>query len=238
MSATTSPLLVDMQPAGRFLGESFHRAGGVPGVMRELLAAGSCTATSSPSPARRSRKILKDVPEPDREVIRAYGNPLKAQAGFAVLSGNLFDSAVMKTSVISPEFRARYLQKNDDPMAFEGTAIVFEGPEDYHARINDPSLPIDEHAMLFIRNVGPVGYPGSAEVVNMLPPDRLGEAGHHAAALHRRRPPERHFAEPCDPQRQSRSRNRRRARAAADRRPRAHRHRPPHRRHADLASRA
>jgi dihydroxy-acid dehydratase len=171
------PLLVDMQPAGRFLGESFHRAGGVPGVMRELFAVGRLHGDVITVTGKMLAEDLKGVPEPDREVIRAYSNPLKAQAGFAVLSGNLFDSAVMKTSVISPEFRKRYLETTGDPMAFEGTAIVFEGPEDYHARINDPSLPIDAHAMLFIRNVGPVGYPGSAEVVNMLPPDRLVKQG-------------------------------------------------------------
>src|SRR5262249_47531715 len=146
--------------------------GGVPAVMKELLGAGRLHGDVVTVTGKTLADDLKDVGEPDREVIRAYDKPLKAKAGFAVLSGNLFDSAVMKTSVISPEFQARYLQNNSDPMAFEGTAIVFEGPEDYHARINDPSLPIDEHAMLFIRNVGPVGYPGSAEVVNMLPPDR------------------------------------------------------------------
>ena len=109
----------------------------------------------------------------DGDVIKTYDKPMLGHAGFAVLSGNLFDSAIMKTSVISDEFRKKYLEKKGDPDAFEGTAIVFEGPEDYHHRINDPALPIDENSILFIRNVGPVGYPGAAEVVNMLPPDRL-----------------------------------------------------------------
>ena len=110
-------------------------------------------------------------------MIKTYDKPMLGQAGFAVLSGNLFDSAIMKTSVISPEFRQKYLEKAGDKDAFEGTAIVFEGPEDYHHRINDPSLPIDENSILFIRNTGPVGYPGAAEVVNMLPPDRLVKGG-------------------------------------------------------------
>jgi dihydroxy-acid dehydratase len=145
--------------------------------MKELFDAGRLHGDVRTVTGKSLAEDLHGVPEPDRNVIRRYSDPLKAQAGFAVLSGNLFDSAVMKTSVISPEFRSRYLQRNDDPMAFEGTAIVFEGPEDYHKRINDPSLPIDEHAILFIRNVGPVGYPGSAEVVNMLPPDRLVKQG-------------------------------------------------------------
>jgi dihydroxy-acid dehydratase len=113
----------------------------------------------------------------DGEVIKSYDKPMLGHAGFAVMSGNLFESAIMKTSVISPEFRKKYLERKGDKDAFEGTAIVFEGPEDYHHRINDPKLPIDENSILFIRNAGPVGYPGSAEVVNMLPPDRLVKGG-------------------------------------------------------------
>jgi dihydroxy-acid dehydratase len=120
---------------------------------------------------------VKDAAPPDGEVIKTYDKPMLNQAGFAVLSGNLFDSAIMKTSVISPEFRKKYLERAGDKDAFEGTAIVFEGPEDYHHRINDPELPIDEDSILFIRNTGPVGYPGAAEVVNMLPPDRLVKGG-------------------------------------------------------------
>jgi dihydroxy-acid dehydratase len=123
-----------------------------------------------------AENIAKAKPA-DGDVIMSYDKPMLGQAGFAVLSGNLFDSAIMKTSVISPEFRKKYLEREGDKDAFEGTAIVFEGPEDYHHRINDPKLPIDENSILFIRNVGPVGYPGAAEVVNMLPPDRLVKGG-------------------------------------------------------------
>jgi len=120
---------------------------------------------------------IKDAKPADGDVIKTYSKPMLGKAGFAVLSGNLFDSAIMKTSVISAEFRKKYLEKRGDKNAFEGTAIVFEGPEDYHHRINDPKLPIDENAILFIRNCGPVGYPGAAEVVNMQPPDRLIKGG-------------------------------------------------------------
>ena len=120
---------------------------------------------------------LKGAKTADGEVIKTYDEPMLESAGFAVLTGNLFDSAIMKTSVISPEFRKKYLERKGDEDAFEGTAIVFEGPEDYHHRINDPKLPIDENSILFIRNAGPVGYPGAAEVVNMLPPDRLVKGG-------------------------------------------------------------
>ncbi len=167
------PLLVDCQPAGRFLGEAFHRAGGVPGVLRELLAAGKLHGEAMTVTGRTLAENLKDVPEPDREVIRAYDRPLKPAAGYVVLSGNLFDSAVIKTSVIDTAFRARFLSDPAHPNVFEGKAIVFEGPEDYHHRIEDPALGIDEHSVLVIRNCGPVGYPGSAEVVNMQPPAAL-----------------------------------------------------------------
>ncbi len=171
------PLLVDCQPAGRFLGEGFHRAGGVPAVMAELLKAGRLHGAAVTVTGRAVADCLAAVPEPDREVIRAYGNPLKGDAGFVVLSGNLFDAAVMKTSVIGADFRQRYLSNPKDPDAFEVRAIVFEGPEDYHARINDPALNIDADCMLVIRGCGPVGYPGSAEVVNMQPPDHLLKQG-------------------------------------------------------------
>ncbi len=151
------PLLVDLMPAGRFLGEEFHRAGGVPAVMHELLAAGRLHADAMTVSGRTMGEVCAATPATDREVIRAFDAPLLEQAGFAVLSGNLFDSAVMKTSVISPEFRRRYLENPADPLAFEGRAIVFEGPEDYHARINDPSLAIDADCILFIRGTGPIG---------------------------------------------------------------------------------
>src|SRR5688572_12032429 len=171
------PLLVNCMPAGAYLGEAFHRAGGVPAVMRELLAKNKIHGKAMTVTGKTYAENLKTATPADGEVIKTYDKPMLKQAGFAVLSGNLFDSAIMKTSVISDEFRKKYLERKGDEDAFEGTAIVFEGPEDYHHRINDPTLPIDENSILFIRNVGPVGYPGAAEVVNMLPPDRLVKGG-------------------------------------------------------------
>ena len=171
------PLLVDLQPAGRFLGEAFHRAGGVPAVMKELLDAGKLDATVRTVSGRTLAQDLEGVMEPDREVIRAFAQPLKAAAGYIVMSGNLFDSAVMKTSVIDPAFRQRFLSTPGRPNVFEGKAVVFEGPEDYHHRIEDPALGVDEHSLLVIRNCGPVGYPGGAEVVNMQPPAALLKRG-------------------------------------------------------------
>ncbi len=172
------PLLVDLQPAGRFLGEDFFRAGGIPAVIAELLGAGALPHPDAPTVNGRTiRENCEGRFTEDREVIRAYGAPMLPDAGFLNLSGNLFDSAIMKTSVISPTFRARYLSDPDDPDAFEGRAVVFDGREDYHARINDPSLAIDAHTLLVIRGVGPIGYPGAAEVVNMQPPDALLVAG-------------------------------------------------------------
>jgi dihydroxy-acid dehydratase len=170
------PLLVDCQPAGRFLGEAFHRAGGVPAVMLELHRAGRLHGGAR---TVSSRTVAEDAEHEvivvDREVIREYGKPLKERAGFAILSGNIFDSAVMKVSVIDREFHQRFLSNPDG--VFEGQVVVFEGPEDYHDRIEDPSLGIDERTVLVIRNCGPVGYPGSAEVVNMQPPAALLKAG-------------------------------------------------------------
>jgi dihydroxy-acid dehydratase len=171
------PLLVNCMPAGKYLGEAFHRAGGVPTVMRELLRKKKIHGDALTVTGKSYAENLKNAKSADGEVIKTYSKPMLGKAGFAVLSGNLFDSAIMKTSVISPEFRKKYLEKRGDKNAFEGTAIVFEGPEDYHHRINDPRLPIDENAILFIRNCGPVGYPGAAEVVNMQPPDRLIRGG-------------------------------------------------------------
>jgi dihydroxy-acid dehydratase len=171
------PLLVNCMPAGKYLGEAFHRAGGAPAVLKELLDAGKLHGDALTVTGKTMAENLKDVAGADRDVIRSYADPLLPEAGFAVLSGTLFDAAVMKTSVISPAFRQRYLERKGDEGAFEGTAIVFDGPEDYHARINDPKLPVDENAILFVRYCGPVGYPGSAEVVNMLPPDRLVRQG-------------------------------------------------------------
>jgi dihydroxy-acid dehydratase len=171
------PLLVNLMPAGQFLGEDFHRAGGVPAVMNELLRAGKLHAGALTVSGRTIGEIYAQTETSNRDVIYAFGEPLLPESGFAVLSGNLFDSAIMKTSVISPEFRQRYLENPKDPDAFEGRAIVFEGPEDYHHRINDPALEIDADCILFIRGTGPVGYPGAAEVVNMLPPDALVKQG-------------------------------------------------------------
>lgn len=171
------PLLVDLMPAGRHLGEAFHRAGGVPAVLGELLRAGRLHAGATTVSGRTLGENCGRAHSLDPEVIRPFERPLLPEAGFAVLRGNLFESAVMKTSVVSQAFRARYLENPTDPMAFEGIAVVFDGPEDYHARINDPSLAIGPDSMLFIRGVGPIGYPGAAEVVNMLPPDALVRQG-------------------------------------------------------------
>ncbi len=172
------PLIVDLQPAGRYLGEDFHRAGGVPGVFAELLAAGALPNPDALTVTGRSvGEVYATARVHDPDVIRPYSAPLKAAAGFLNLRGNLFDSAIMKTSVISPDFRGRYLSDPADPEAFEGRAIVFEGPEDYHHRIDDPALNIDAQCILVIRGVGPIGYPGSAEVVNMQPPAALIKAG-------------------------------------------------------------
>lgn len=167
------PLLVNMQPAGAYLGESFFRAGGVPAVMGELLAAGHLHGDVMTASGLPVDKSLAGACSQDHDVIRPVDNPLREKAGFLVLKGNLFESALMKTSVISADFRARFLVDN----IFEGRAVVFEGPEDYHDHINDESLGIDEKTVLFIRNVGCVGYPGSAEVVNMQPPDALIREG-------------------------------------------------------------
>ncbi|MBX2883781.1 MAG: dihydroxy-acid dehydratase family protein [Granulosicoccus sp.] len=171
------PLLVNLQPAGEYLAESFFRAGGVPAVMNELLEAGVLDGSVITASGMSLKENLRGHETRDEKVIRRFTKPMRKQAGFAVLSGNLFDSALMKTSVISDDFRARFLSKPGSEGIFEARAIVFEGPEDYHDRINDPDLDIDDQCMLFIRGVGPVGYPGSAEVVNMQPPDALLKQG-------------------------------------------------------------
>jgi dihydroxy-acid dehydratase len=171
------PLLVNMQPAGHYLGEEYYRAGGLPAVMHELLGAGRIHAGARTINGKTMGENIADAKIGDADVIRSYGKPLKPHAGFKVLTGNLFDSAIMKTSVISDEFRQRYLSNPKDPDAFEGRAVVFEGPEDYHTRIEEPSLGIDEHTILVIRGVGAIGYPGSAEVVNMQPPAALIKKG-------------------------------------------------------------
>ncbi len=171
------PLMVNMQPAGEYLGESFYRAGGVPAVMGELRKAGRLHEGVMTASGQQLGDVLASWESLDRDVITTYDAPLRDKAGFKVLSGNLFDSALMKTSVISADFRKRFLSKPGEEGVFEARAVVFEGPEDYHDRINDPDLAIDEECILFIRNVGCVGYPGSAEVVNMQPPDTLVKAG-------------------------------------------------------------
>jgi dihydroxy-acid dehydratase len=171
------PLLVNMQPAGFYLGEDYYRAGGLPAVMRELHAAGRLHGDAITVSGKTVAENVGQAKVCNADVIRPYDKPLKSQAGFKVLRGNLFDSAVMKTSVISEDFRKRYLSDPKDPNAFEGRAIVFDGPEDYHQRIDDPTLEIDEDCILFMRGAGPIGYPGSAEVVNMQPPAALIKKG-------------------------------------------------------------
>jgi dihydroxy-acid dehydratase len=171
------PLIVDLQPAGRFLGEEYHRAGGVPAVVAELIAHGLVHEDALTVNGRTLGENCRDAFSRDREVIRELGRPLVDRAGFLVLHGNLFDSAVMKTSVISDDFRKRYLSDPDRPEVFECRAVVFDGPEDYHHRIDDPALDIDDECALVIRGCGPVGYPGSAEVVNMQPPAALLREG-------------------------------------------------------------
>jgi len=176
------PLLVNMQPAGEYLGEEFHRAGGVPAVIGELIRHGLIRESAMTINAKTIGENCADRKSSDLDVIRSFDNPLMKDAGFIVLKGNLFDSAVMKTSVISEEFRARYLSNPESPNVFEGAAVVFDGPEDYHARIEDPDLGVTEHSILFVRGTGPIGYPGGAEVVNMQPPAELIKRGIHSLA--------------------------------------------------------
>jgi dihydroxy-acid dehydratase len=171
------PLLVNMQPAGKYLGEEYFRAGGLPAVMQELLRAKRIHADALTINGKTMGENVKRAKTKDADVIKTYAKPMKKAAGFLVLKGNLFDSAIMKTSVISDDFRGRFLSNPRDKNALEGRAVVFEGPEDYHHRIEDPALKIDEHTLLFVRGVGPIGYPGSAEVVNMQPPAALIRRG-------------------------------------------------------------
>jgi dihydroxy-acid dehydratase len=176
------PLLVNLQPAGAYLGEDYYHAGGVPAVVNELMAQGLIRENAPTVNGKSIGENCRDTPIQNDEVIRRFGNPLKKDAGFLVLKGNLFDSAIMKTSVISAEFFERYLNNPAHPGMFEGKAVVFDGPEDYHKRIDDPALAIDEHTLLFMRGAGPIGYPGAAEVVNMRPPDYLIKQGVHSLA--------------------------------------------------------
>jgi dihydroxy-acid dehydratase len=171
------PLLVNCVPAGEYLGENFHRAGGVPAVQHELLAAGRLHGDCLTVSGKTVAEIAGPAATSDRDVIRTCDTPLKQRAGFIVLSGNFFDSAIMKMSVVGEDFRKAYLSEPGHENAFEARAIVFDGPEDYHARINDPALGIDERCILVIRGAGPVAYPGGAEVVNMAPPASLIQQG-------------------------------------------------------------
>jgi dihydroxy-acid dehydratase len=170
-------LLVNLQPAGEYLGEAYHRAGGVPAVMGELMAAGKICENALTVTGRSVGDNCQSVRSRDTRVIRTYDRPLKENAGLLVVSGNLFDSALIKTSVISDEFRNRYLSGPDNKDTFTARAIVFDSPEDYRARIEDPALNVDENCILVVRNAGPIGYPGSAEVVNMTPPGYLLKRG-------------------------------------------------------------
>ena len=174
------PLLVNLQPAGEYLGEDFCRAGGVPAVISQLIRQGLVREDAVTVNGCKIGDNCRDTEIEDEDVIRPFDRPLKDEAGFLVLRGNLFDSAIIKTSVISPEFRERYLSNPDDPDAFEGPAVVFDGPEDYHARIDDSSLEITPATLLFMRGAGPIGYPGAAEVVNMRAPVYLITEGVHS----------------------------------------------------------
>ncbi len=171
------PLLVNLQPAGEYLGEDYYHAGGVPAVMGELIKHGHLDTNAKTVNGKTVGENYTASMIEDEKVIRPFDRPLKERAGFRVLKGNLFSSAIMKTSVISPEFRDRYLSNPEDPEAFTGRAVVFDGPEDYHHRIDEPSLAIDAATILFMRGAGPIGYPGAAEVVNMRAPDYLLKQG-------------------------------------------------------------
>lgn len=171
------PLIVNCQPAGEYLAEAYHLAGGVPAVIGELMKIGEIREHAINVTGKTMGECYKGRESTNTDVIRPCSNPLRKNAGFLVMSGNVFDSALLKTSVIGEEFERRFLSKPGEENSFTGRAIVFEGPEDYHDRINDPALNIDENCILIIRHVGPVGYPGAAEVVNMLPPDALVRAG-------------------------------------------------------------
>ncbi|TPG20132.1 dihydroxy-acid dehydratase [Sphingomonas koreensis] len=174
------PLLVNLQPAGEYLGEDYYRAGGVPAVVAQLIEQGLIDESALTANGRSIGDNCRDATIEDERVIRPFGKALRPAAGFQAFRGNLFDSAIMKVSVISDEFRARFLCDPKDPNAFEGRVVVFDGPEDYHARIDDPALDIDQHTLLIMRGAGPIGYPGAAEVVNMRPPASLLKQGVHA----------------------------------------------------------
>src|SRR3954453_2560071 len=171
------PLLVNMQPAGKYLGERFYRAGGVPAVLCELVRARRVDGSVGTVTGHTLAENIAGRESTDSEVIAKYEAPIQQRAGFLVLKGNLFDFAIMKTSAISEDFRKRYLSQQGPAGGFEAPAILFDGSDDYHHRINDPSLGIDENCILVIRGAGPLGWPGSAEVVNMTPPERCLQGG-------------------------------------------------------------
>ena len=174
------PLLVDCQPAGKYLMEGFYKAGGVPAVMKELIKNKKLNIKVKTVTGKNLGQNLKSKIKVNSKVIKTFKKNLSQNAGFLVLKGNFFNSAIMKTSVISDEFKKRYLSDRDRPNSFICKAVVFEGPEDYHKRINSKKLNIDEKSILIIRGCGPIGYPGSAEVVNMQPPDALLKKGVNA----------------------------------------------------------
>ncbi len=171
------PLIVNLQPAGSHLGEDFHRAGGLPAVMRELCEHGLIDGSPMTVTGKTIAQNVASAPPPDGEIILSVDRPLREKAGFLILSGNLFDAALIKTSVISDAFRKQYLNRPGAEGSFDCRAVVFDGPEDYHARINDPALRIDLNTLLVIRGCGTLGFPGSGEVVNMQPPDAMLKAG-------------------------------------------------------------
>lgn len=174
------PLLLNMQPAGELLGEEYYRAGGLPAILAEFFDAGKLRADALTCNGRTIADNVRGRHTWNRHMIRAYQGPLVTDAGFLHLKGSLFDSAIMKTCVISAEFREKFLVNPKDPNAFEGAVVVFDGPEDYHRRLDDPSTPFDEKSILIMRGAGPLGYPGAAEVVNMHPPGRLLRQGVHS----------------------------------------------------------
>jgi dihydroxy-acid dehydratase len=173
------PLLVNLQPAGEYLGEDYYHAGGVPAVVNQLMGQGLIREDALTVSGKTLGDACRTATIEDEAVIRPFDKPLVERAGFVVMRGNLFNSAIMKTSVITKEFRDRYLSDPNDPDAFEGDAVVFDGPEDYHHRIDDPSVGITERSVMFMRGAGPIGYPGAAEVVNMRAPDYLIKRGIH-----------------------------------------------------------
>ena len=231
------PLLVNMQPAGDYLGEDYYRAGGLPAVMHELLAAGRLHGDAVTINGKTVAENVGRARASNAIVIRPYGDPLKAQAGFKVLHGNLFDSAIMKTSVISDDFRRRFLSDPQDPNAFEGRAVVFDGPEDYHRRIDDPALGDRRANDPFHARRRTDRLSGLGRSREHAAAGRFDQTRRDVAAVHRRRPAVRYLGLAVDPQRLAGGGGRRRARAPQDRRPRAHRSQQGHRRYADLGGR-